>query len=59
MKTALIAVHLLCLVTVLALLGRYLFASEYGLLAKVVPVACAAWVIWAGLMTWLWIKKTF
>ena len=59
MKTALIAVHCLCLATVLALLWRYLFTSEYGLLAKVVPVACAVWVIWAGLMTWLWIKKTF
>ena len=59
MKTALTAVHLLFLVTVLALLGRYLFASEYGLLAKVVPVACAAWAIWAGLLGWLWLKRTF
>ncbi len=59
MKTALIAVHCLCLATVLALLGRYLFTSEYGLLAKVVPVACAVWAIWAGLVTWLWIKRTF
>ena len=59
MKTALKAVHLLCLVTVLALLGRYLLTSEYGLFAKVIPVAFAVWVIWAGLMTWLWIKRTF
>lgn len=59
MKTALIAVHCLCLATVLALLGRYLLTSEYGLLVKVIPVACSVWAIWAGLLTWLWIKRTF
>ena len=59
MKTALVAVHFLCLATVLALLGRYLFASEHGLLVKALAVACAVWALAAGFGLGLWIKRTF